>query len=188
MKARTMRQLIFWAIYIPWAISFFYVFHYRTPSVPKPISVQMPTERSIQKDLKNEQRQKQYVQASKSAYYIYHRNHCSGELADVTGRIAVDSGVPSRLLAALVYVESSCNPNAVSGKRSIGLTQVNPLVWNYTRAELRDPERNLRIGATILSAYVRKFGLVGGLHHYNGLGNPTNDYADKVLTAAGLKG
>ena len=160
---------------------------YGSPETPSPIYVWMPTEHSVSESLKNEQREKEIARAAAIAQRVYHRNGCQGTFSQATGQIAVESGISPRVLAALVYVESSCNPNAVSGKRSVGLTQVNPLVWNYTRAELRDPERNLRIGATILSAYVRKFGLVGGLHHYNGLGNPTNDYADKVLTAAGLK-
>ena len=162
-------------------------FAYDGPS-PRPILVQMPTEYSIQEGIKFEQKHNDYNRAIRIARQTYRRNGCNGDFADATGRISVDLGVSPRVLSALVFVESSCNPNAVSGRKSVGLTQVNPLVWNYTRAELREPERNLRIGATILSAYVRKFGLVGGLHHYNGLGNPTNDYADKVLTAAGLKG
>ena len=160
---------------------------YRSPEAPRPISIQAPTEHSITGGLKNEQREKEYARAAVIAQRVYHRNGCRGTFAQATGQVAIETGISPRILAALVFIESSCNPNAVSGKRSVGLTQVNPLVWNYSQAELWDPERNLRIGATILSAYVRKFGLVGGLHHYNGLGNPTDDYANKVLTAAGLK-
>jgi hypothetical protein len=162
--------------------------NYGPTETPRPISVRTPTEHSIQEEMKNEQREKEYARATIVAQRVYHRNGCQGTFSQATGQVAVETGISPRVLAALVYVESSCNPNAVSGKRSVGLTQINPLVWNYSRDELRDPERNLRIGATILSAYVRRFGLVGGLHHYNGLGNISNSYADKVLTAAGLKG
>ena len=161
-------------------------FAYDEPS-PRQISVQMPTEQSIQEGIKLEQKYNDYNQAIRIARQTYRRNGCNGDFADATGRVAVDLRISPRVLSALVFVESSCNPNAVSGRRSVGLTQINPLVWKYTQAELRDPEINLRIGATILSAYVRKFGLIEGLHHYNGLGNPTNSYAEKVLTAAGLK-
>lgn len=160
---------------------------YGPPESPKPIYVQTLTEHNIKESLKNEQRQKEFARAAAIAQRVYHKNGCRGTFSQVTGQVAIETGVSPRILAALVYVESSCDPNAVSGKRSVGLTQINPMVWHYSRTELRDPERNLRIGATILSTYVRKFGLVGGLHHYNGLGNPTNEYADKVLTAAGLK-
>ena len=144
---------------------------------PRPISIRMPTEQSIQEGIKLEQKHNDYNRAIRIARQTYRRNGCNGDFADATGRVAVDLRISPRVLSALVFVESSCNPNAISGQKSVGLTQVNPLVWNYTRAELRDPERNLRIGATILSAYVHKFGLVEGLHHYNGLGNPTNSYA-----------
>jgi len=154
---------------------------------PRPISIRMPTEQSIQEGIKLEQKYNDYNRAIRIARQTYRRNGCNGDFADATGRISIDLGVSPRVLSALVFVESSCNPNAISGRKSVGLTQVNPLVWGYSRAELRDPERNLRIGATILSAYVRKFGLVEGLHHYNGLGNVSNSYAEKVLTAAGLK-
>ena len=161
--------------------------NYGPTKTPRPISVQAPTERSIQEGINLEQKQRNYNRAIRIARQTYRRNGCNGDFASATGRIAIDFGISPRVLSALVFVESSCNPNAVSGRRSVGLTQVNPIVWRYTQAELRDPERNLRIGATILSAYVHKFGLVEGLHHYNGLGNPTNSYADKVLRAAGLK-
>lgn len=156
------------------------------PPAPCPIRVVAPTEQSVIREMKFEQLQKQYQRATATARQVYRKNHCRGDFADITGRAAVDFGISPRVLAALVFVESTCRPNAISGRKSVGLTQVNPLVWKYTRAELRDPKRNLEIGASILASYVHRFGLVEGLHHYNGLGNPTNEYAEKVLTAAGI--
>lgn len=160
--------------------------YYAEPLAPHRISVVPSTEQSIKQEMQREQREKQYARAAIAAAQVYRHNGCKSDYAYSTGRMAVDFGLSPRVLAALVFVESSCNPNAVSGRRSVGLTQVNPVVWSYTKAELRDPERNLKIGASILASYVRRFGLVEGLHHYNGLGNPTNEYAEKVLTAAGL--
>ncbi len=162
------------------------VTHYMEPSVPTPISIQAPTEKGIKEEIRFEQKQKQYRKASQTAARIYRSLGCRATYADATGRIAVDFGLSPRLLAGLVFVESTCNPNAVSGRDSVGLTQINPKVWHYSRKQLKDPETNLRIGAQILKNYVNQFGLVEGLHHYNGLGNPSSSYAEKVLAAAGF--
>jgi hypothetical protein len=59
-------------------------------------------------------------------------------------------------------------------------------VWHYSQEELKNPNRNLEIGASILASYVRRYGLKEGLHAYNGFGNRTDEYSTKVLTAAGI--
>ena len=160
--------------------------YYTEPAVPKSITVVLPTEQSIKEGVKFDERQKQYRRASIAAAQIYRRHGCQTTFADATGRVAVEYGLSPRVLAALVFVESSCNPNAASGRRSVGLTQVNALVWKYSATELKDPERNLEIGASILAAYIHRYGLVEGLHAYNGFGNKTNSYSMKVLRAASL--
>ena len=173
------------------AAFFGFVAHLGQEPAPSPISVTAPTEQSIKEDIRHdferEQLEKQYRRAAVVAGRIYRKNHCRQTYADLTGQVAIDYGVSPAVLAALVFVESSCNPNAVSGRKSVGLTQVNPLAWKYTKIELMDPEKNLRVGAQILAHYVHRHGLVEGLHHYNGMGNPTNEYAEKVLTAAGIQ-
>jgi soluble lytic murein transglycosylase-like protein len=156
------------------------------PPIPGAIKVSAPTEQTIKEEMKREQKEKQYKRAIAAARMVYRNNRCRAIFAEATGRVAVDYGLSPRLLAGLVFVESSCNPNAVSGQKSVGLTQVNPVVWKFKNDELLDPEKNLRIGASILSAYIRKFGLVEGLHHYNGMGGKAGDYSTKVLSAAGL--
>jgi len=155
------------------------------PAVP-PVRVVAPTERSIREDIRHEQRFRQYKSASLAASKVYRKNGCKSGLADLTGRVAVEEGVSARVLAALVFVESSCNPNAVSRRDGIGLTQVNSRVWRYSTAELKNPNRNLEIGAKILASYVRRHGLKEGLHAYNGFGNHTDEYSTKVLMAAGI--
>jgi len=173
------------------AAFFGFMAHLGQEPVPSPISVTAPTEQSIKEDIRHdferEQLEKRYHRAAVVAGRIYRKNHCRQTYSNLTGQVAVDYGVSPAVLAALVFVESSCNPNAVSGRKSVGLTQVNPLVWKYTKSQLMDPERNLRIGAQILASYTHKHGLVEGLHRYNGLGNHTNSYAEKVLTAAGIQ-
>lgn len=155
------------------------------PDAPETISVNLPTEASIKEEVKLERRIKEYQKARRIAAQVYTRNGCRATYAEATGRIAVDYGLSPRVLAALVFVESSCNPNAMSDS-SVGLTQVNAKVWHYGRKQLRDPETNLRIGASILASNVRRFGLVKGLHAYNGFGDETDFYSTKVLTSAGL--
>lgn len=159
--------------------------HFISPEVPK-IRVKAPTEQSVREDMRHEQRLRQYKSASAAASKVYRKNGCKSGLADITGQIAVEQGVSARVLAALVFVESSCNPNAVSRRDGVGLTQVNSKVWHYSQVELKNPNRNLEIGASILASYVRRYGLREGLHAYNGFGNHTNSYAEKVLTAAGI--
>ncbi len=163
------------------------ILRYSGPPAPAPIAVKSITEKSIKEDVKHDQRLRAYRRAANAARDAYRKNGCSGRFADLTGRVAVDFGLSPRLLAGLVFVESSCNPNAVSGHDSIGLTQVNPKIWHYSRATLKNPEKNLEIGARILSAYIHTYGLTKGLHAYNGFGNPTNSYAEKVLIAAGIQ-
>ena len=157
------------------------------PAPPEPISVSIPTESSIKEEVKIERRAKAYQAASRIAAQVYRRNGCGPTYAEATGRVAVDYGLSPRILAALVFVESSCNPNAMSDS-SVGLTQVNAKVWKHSRKELKNPEINLRIGAGILASNVHKYGLVKGLHAYNGFGDETDFYSNKILTAAGLSG
>ena len=161
---------------------------YALPEAPQGITVKILTENGIKEEVKFERKQREYKQAAAIAGRVYRQLGCRQTYAAATGKAAVEFGVSPRILAAVVFVESSCNPAAVSGRDSVGLTQVNPRVWHYNRKDLKDPERNLRIGASILASYMRRFGLVEGLHHYNGLGNPSTEYATKVLTAAGMRG
>lgn len=169
-------------------VTLLYTYHnyVEVPAVPA-IRVIAPTEQSIREDIKRERLEKQYRNAATAARLVYRRVGCRPTFAIETGRAAVDFGVSPRILAALVFIESSCNPSAVSGRASVGLTQVNPLVWKVNPQELKNPSRNLRLGASILASYVRRFGVVEGLHRYNGLGNRTNSYAEKVLAAAGIQ-
>jgi soluble lytic murein transglycosylase-like protein len=110
------------------------------------------------------------------------------DLARATARSAVDLGLNIRILTALIFVESTCRTNAVSSKDAVGPAQVNWRVWRqYTRQQLLDPETNVRVGSKILAGYVRLYGLREGLHAYNGFGDPTSAYADKVLLVAGYR-
>jgi len=162
---------------------------YAPISAPNPVSEFPMTETQIKEGYKIEQNSKALRRATISARNTYKRLGCKADYAEATGRAAIDFGLSPRLLAALVFVESSCNPNAKDGLGSIGLTQVNSKVWMHNKELLRNPEANIRIGARILSGYVNRYGLVEGLHHYNGYSDVHEHvYVNKVLTAAGMIG
>ena len=185
----TTENRIFWAQFMGAVLvyaSVLFVFGFlKQPPPPAPVFTYEITETQIRKEVENEQKAKAFKQAVRAVSQVYHRTGCRKGFADLTARVALDTGVSPRLLAALVFVESGCNPNAKDGLGSIGLTQVNSKVWG--KKNLRDPETNLRVGARILANYIRRFGLVEGLHHYNGYSDVHEHvYVNKVLTAAGF--
>jgi hypothetical protein len=128
-------------------------------------------------------RQLEYELARTYAARVLVANGCSDTYADAVGRAAVDHGMNPRIMAGLAFVESSCNPNAVSDKGAVGLMQVNRHIWSHSTQELRDPYANAEIGSEILARYVQAHGLRDGLRHYNGLGDD-GSYGAKVMYAA----
>ena len=131
-----------------------------------------------------ERREKQYAEAVRQVRQVFRANGCSDRYADPVGRAAVDSHLPARIVGSLVYVESSCNPKAISPAGAVGILQINPRVWRHSRSELQDPETNIRIGTAILHRYVKESGLREGLHRYNGLGDPSDEYSNRILELA----
>lgn len=153
---------------------------------PPPVKCVAMTPEAIQAQVEHEFKQRAYDAAEDMAARVMRRNGCSDEYAEAIAQAAVDNHLNVRVFASLAYVESSCRADVVSGAKSVGLTQINPKVWHYTPTELMDPYKNAQIGASILADYVHRYGLKEGLHRYNGLGDPTDGYATKVLTHAGL--
>jgi soluble lytic murein transglycosylase-like protein len=62
------------------------------------------------------------------------------------------------LLLRLIERESSFNPNAIGKIGEVGLLQVLPSSAGMTRAELLDPETNIRVGVLLLKRLRAKFG------------------------------
>lgn len=96
------------------------------------------------------------------------------------------------LLLAVMKVESTFNPRAVSPVNAKGLMQVLPKAHPDKIAliggvdKLYIPHLNVKMGAQILRDCVNRAGgvIARGLQFYNGAGNdPTQKYANKVLTA-----
>lgn len=106
--------------------------------------------------------------------------HTLRQLATV---IANKQGLDPTLVRAVVTVESSWRPGAVSRKDAIGLLQVHHPTWGHkwTRRQLKDPEQNLLAGTTILRKYLKESGtLKEALRKYSG-GEP--EYYEKVMRA-----
>jgi len=162
------------------------LFHdkYGTPDV-KTVLAQPFTQEQIKESIQQERLEKQYARAAKIARDIYRYNGCGDDYSLLTGKFAVEMGISPRILAALIFVESSCKPNAESSTKDIGLMQVHyPLYKRYSKRQLLDPAVNMAVGCGILKGYIKRYGVEEGLHAYNGFGDHTNTYSTKVLTAA----
>ena len=101
------------------------------------------------------------------------------------------NGIDSRLLEALIHIESSGRPNVVSNKQAIGLMQV-VYKWHYKRcnltseAQLFEPDININCGTEVLKHYLKvsNNNIREALAMYNGGYRKPREsyvYADKVL-------
>lgn len=172
------------------AAAFLAAFSYLYPGeAPKALKPQTYTEADIRSGILQDRKQSQYVRMERAASKLFRSYGCKADLAPATARAAVDLGINIRVLTALIFVESSCRKDAISNADAVGPMQINHRVWRtYSREELlNNPELNITVGAEILSSYVRRYGLKGGLHAYNGFGDPTSEYGDKILQVAGLE-
>jgi soluble lytic murein transglycosylase-like protein len=105
-------------------------------------------------------------------------------------QISASEGIDGRMMAALIWTESSFRPNAVSPAGAAGLAQLMPgtarslgLQVDGSVDERFDPEKNIRAGARYLRRHIINFQSVElGLAAYNAgsgnvsrcrLGNPT---------------
>lgn len=99
------------------------------------------------------------------------------------------SGIDPLLIVAVIAVESSFNPMAVSSMGAQGLMQVIPrfhmdkIGTDRRKDALFDPLLNVRVGTEVLVEGLRRFGtLQSALQYYGGaLGDPNATYANKVL-------
>jgi soluble lytic murein transglycosylase-like protein len=118
---------------------------------------------------------------------------------------AVSESIDPKMAFGLVRAESRFRPTIVSPVGAVGLTQVMPatarwLMPGTTKADLRDPETNLKVGfkylrsllnqfegneKLALTAYNRGPGTVSKI--LNRGGDPDNGYAEMVMTGKSSK-
>lgn len=123
-----------------------------------------------------------YVRDIEVTGKLYARYGCPDYLAEVTSQKARDAGVEAKLVAAMVIVESSCNPDATSSMGACGLMQILKPVWSRTfPGPLYNPEYNLFAGTNILARYLKQYGLREGIKRYCGTGPDAEAYLKKVL-------
>jgi len=99
------------------------------------------------------------------------------------------SGIDPLLIVAMMAIESSFNPVAVSSMGAQGLMQVIPRfhmdkIGDVDRKNpLFDPQLNVRVGTQVLAEGLRRFGsLQAALQYYGGArSDPQARYANKVL-------
>jgi soluble lytic murein transglycosylase-like protein len=131
------------------------------------------------------------------------RYRIPADLAASIYDMAVAEGIDPRIAYSLVNVESEFYHKAVSPVGALGLTQVMPatgrmLQPGLQRADLFDPQTNLRLGFRFLRELLQRYNgdLDLALHAYNRGptvvdkilrtgGDPANGYADAVLKGAG---
>lgn len=156
---------------------------------PKTVPARPYTSEDIKQGLAQERKQIKYDAAENVAARVLRRHGCDDEFAEVIGHAAVDEGLNPRVVAAVAFVESTCNPNARSKEGCLGLMQVSPKTWHYKAKDLLDPTFNVTHATRILAGYIHRFGLQEGLHHYNGMGVGCEacdaEYVGKVLRVAG---
>lgn len=100
-----------------------------------------------------------------------------------------ESAIDPLLILAVIAIESSFNPSAISTVGAKGLMQVMPqfhmdkIAPHGDEQVLFDPKTNVLVGAKILHEYLRRFGeTVAALQMYVGaLNDPSFSYARRVL-------
>jgi len=100
--------------------------------------------------------------ASAESAYVAPAPLLATPFAEAIERESARAGIDPVLFAALVRTESHFRPNAISKSDAIGLAQLKPATaawWcKIERAELFDPEKNLRCGASYFRRMLDRFG------------------------------
>jgi soluble lytic murein transglycosylase-like protein len=159
------------------------------PSAPVPSNVRAFGPVEVEKFRQQEKEHVQLLRETRAAAAVLASGGCRNDgLAESAARYARAYHLPARIVAATIFTESSCRPEAISDAGAVGLMQVNTRVWPYSRREMLDPDRNLQVGTAILAQYVQSTGnLRDGLRLYFGVSpdsTASDEYADKVLSMA----
>jgi cell wall-associated NlpC family hydrolase len=114
---------------------------------------------------------------------------------------SASNGIPSSLLAALLYHESRFEPNVVSSAGAEGIAQFMPATAAGMGIDPTDPTQAIQGAAQLLGSYTRQFGSYGdalaaydagssAVERYGGIPPyaETQAYVPAVLSLAGLSG
>jgi soluble lytic murein transglycosylase-like protein len=151
-------------------------------SAEKPVQVQ-----------KSEYDNDAFRKALFDASRVFGRAGCGdADLAQMTARAAIRTGLPGNVIAAEIATESTCDPLAVSKDGGVGLLQIMPKIWaskfdNFRDKNLLKAEDSMEVGTTILADNIKQWGLREGIRHYNGAGPQAEMYAIRVMSLAGAK-
>lgn len=184
---------------IIWMVVFLAVLGFaatKRPSPREPVVVHAP---EPQRDVQSELLTKQYVAALDVARVFGRSQGCDNadpKLITAVATEAVNDNLDPRIFAAMIAVESACDPLAVSHSGAIGLSQVMVKVWKNQfdfsgSVNLLNPTDNLHVGATILSGLIKQYGVSAGVRRYNGTGVSCPDcdagYVNKIVALAGRR-
>ncbi len=128
-----------------------------------------------------------------------------GPFGDLIFEVASRYSLNPHLVAAIVRVESSFNPRALSRKGACGLMQLLPETarrFGLRRKDLFDPAKNLDAGARYLKWLAERFGQdparvlaaynagEGAVLRYGGIPpfRETRNYVDRIFSLLGLSG
>ena len=170
---------------VVFALLFMKLFSWWYVKPPKPPAFHAITQQEIIRGYKHDRRKSAIKRAIKEVTAVFRRHHCKTDHVDLIAEAAVEKNISPRILAAVVFAESSNRSGIISKTGCVGLMQVSAKTWHYTRNELQDPAKNLQAGTNILVHYIHLYGLKKGLHAYNGFGNPTDEYSNHIFQIAG---
>jgi soluble lytic murein transglycosylase-like protein len=109
------------------------------------------------------------------------------ELTKIIVRHSISKKLDPKLVAAIIIVESSGNPLAISESKSVGIMQIHVPTWkdivDFREKNPFDPEVNIDIGTTILARYLKQYKDVeSALLAYEGSHDPVESgYLNKVM-------
>lgn len=96
------------------------------------------------------------------------------EIIYAIARGAFHAELDPETVAAIVAIESGCNPLAISSKGAVGLMQVVPRVWknefDFTQVNLFNPYQNIRVGTNIMGRLTQQHGHMEAIRRYQGTG------------------
>lgn len=156
--------------------------------VPAPkVSVRAFTPEDFERFRQVEQDKRKLEVEELAAQWVYQRYGCPTDYVESTARNAIKHHIPAKLIAAMVVVESTCRPKAISPTGAVGLMQIIPRWHQVSSESMMEPDRNIEVGVAFLGQLVYRYGWREGVANYNA-DVDKELYANKVFETAGMRG